>query len=215
MFACCPQMGSASVPWKAGARHAGCPACAGGQMNQHKHLEVSSPGSCCWRQQPLGHSSCSPGRGTAQHREEGQGCWACPAPAPAVLCRATSIQTRSLCPGTTCTGKFRGSRLCHRGQEGSRQSFFTTFGTLGTTEGAQSQTQHLLSGLCSHELHCKRQNSKSSTSGESTWDGKKEGKIFCCTEDCIQALLLPQKQVWLDSWHSCGVLRCPHAGDCS
>lgn len=98
-------------------------------MNQHKHLEVSSPGSCCWRQQPLGHSSCSPGRGTAQHREEGQGCWACPAPAPAVLCRATSIQTRSLCPGTTCRGRFRGSGLRHRGQEGSRQSFFTTFGT--------------------------------------------------------------------------------------
>lgn len=101
------------------------------------------------------------------------------------------------------------------GQEGSQRGLPTTLGTLGTTDGAQAQTQHSLSGLCSRELHCNTQNSKSSTSAESTWDGKEKDKIFCCTEDSIHALLLPQKQVWLDSWHSCGVLRCPHAGDCS
>ena len=53
---------------------------------------------------------------------------------------------------------------------------------------------------------------KSSISGEITCNGKKQGKIFCCTEDCIQALLRTRKQVQLNSWHSCGTLGYPHAG---
>lgn len=59
------------------------------------------------------------------------------------------------------------------------------------------------------------QKGKSSISGKITWDGKEQDKISCCTEDCIQALLLAREQVWLDSWHSCGTPRYPRAGACS
>lgn len=59
------------------------------------------------------------------------------------------------------------------------------------------------------------QKGKSSISGEITCDVREQDKIFCCTKDCIQALLLTRKQVWLDSWHSCGAVRYPHDGACS
>lgn len=39
------QMASGSVPWEAGAGHTGCSAVLG-EVNQHKLLEPSSPGSC-------------------------------------------------------------------------------------------------------------------------------------------------------------------------
>lgn len=119
-----------------------------------------------------------------------------PPPDPAFLFTGPQLQhpTKSHCPGTGCGGKFRSPELSHvpYGKDAAgagRALCLTCPPPSGLTNSAQAHAWHLPSGLCSHKLHCNKQRGKSFISGVSTWDGKEQDKLFCCSEACIQALL--------------------------
>lgn len=59
--------------------------------------------------------------------------------------------------------------------------------TVGSTDEAQTQTEALAFRFMQSRVTLNTQKGESSISGEITWDGKEQDKIFCCTEDCIQS----------------------------